>query len=35
MLGDEGYLNYTMKDITHVELVSNQWTMQLEGKDLP
>lgn len=35
ILGDSGHLNYTMQDITHVELVSNQWTMQLEGKELP
>lgn len=35
MLDDVGYLDYTIKDINHVELVSNQWIMQLEGEKLP
>lgn len=35
LLDDVGQLDYTFKDINHVELVSNQWTMQLEGEKLP
>lgn len=34
-LGDAGFLQYRFVDIRHVELIANQWTMQLEGEDLP